>query len=139
MAGGRLMTRDVEDFIVDEGADKLCEKVNGAWQSKRPNGSAREDGNNVYEFPQPPIRFLSKKQFVGDFEPPDYLIDGILQRRFIYSLTAKTGHGKTAVALHLTKLISSTSIFKPMLGPHQVDKGKVLYLAGENRLICKCA
>jgi hypothetical protein len=37
--------------------------------------------------------------FLKGFIPPDYLIDGILQRRFIYSLTAPTGGGKTAIAL----------------------------------------
>ena len=31
--------------------------------------------------------------------PADYLIVGWLQRRFVYSLTAATGDGKTAIAL----------------------------------------
>ena len=41
----------------------------------------------------------SSAEFVRGFVPPDYAIDGLIQRRFLYSLTAPTGHGKTAVAL----------------------------------------
>src|ERR1700722_7243874 len=76
------------------------------------------------------VRLLSKCEFIADFEPPDYLIDGILQRRFVYSMTAATGHGKTAVALLMSKLISSVS--RSSLGTHAVDHGKVVYFAGEN-------
>jgi hypothetical protein len=74
---------------------------------------------------------LSKRDFVGDFRPPDYLVDGLLQRRFVYSLTAATGHGKTAVALRLAQLVSSSSR-GALFGPHAVDKGSVVYFAGEN-------
>jgi hypothetical protein len=69
---------------------------------------------------------------VETFEPPDWLIDGVLQRRFIYSMTGQTGHAKTAVALLLAELISSTSLNNPALAKHSVSKGNVLYLVGEN-------
>ncbi len=42
---------------------------------------------------------VSSANFLAGFVPPDYLWDGILQRRFIYSMTGPTGCGKTAVAL----------------------------------------
>jgi hypothetical protein len=60
--------------------------------------------------------------------PPDYLWDGVLRRRFIYSLTARTGDGKTAVALLLS---AHVGLGKPV-GDRNVEKGRVLYLAGEN-------
>ena len=44
-------------------------------------------------------RLKTGKEFVADFTPPDYLIDGILQHGYFYTLTAKTGHGKTAWGL----------------------------------------
>ena len=69
--------------------------------------------------------------FVRDFVPPDYLLDGILQRRFVYSLTAQTGHGKTAVALLIARLVGGSDT-KAALGPHAAEKGKVVYFAGEN-------
>jgi hypothetical protein len=49
----------------------------------------------------PPIRFQSQADFLKGFVPPDYIVDGVLQRRFIYSMTGRTGGGKTAIALAL--------------------------------------
>lgn len=40
--------------------------------------------------------------FINDYEPPSYLIKGILQRNRLYSMTGLTGHGKTAVALAMS-------------------------------------
>jgi 5S rRNA maturation endonuclease (ribonuclease M5) len=34
---------------------------------------------------------VSSAEFVANFTPPDYLIDGLLQRRFFYSLTGRPG------------------------------------------------
>jgi RecA-family ATPase len=70
----------------------------------------------------------SSAEFVRGFVPPDYAIDGLIQRRFLYSLTAPTGHGKTAVALLLT---ASKALGRP-IGNREVDAGRVLYLVGEN-------
>src|SRR5262249_2282535 len=71
---------------------------------------------------------LSSAEFVGGFTPADYLVVGWLQRRFVYSLTAATGDGKTAIALLITLLISKG--FK--LGKLDFKCGRVLYFAGEN-------
>ena len=60
--------------------------------------------------------------------PPDYLWDGILLRGFVYSFTAKTGDGKTAIALSLTAAIARGKDF----AGHEVAPGTVLYFAGEN-------
>ena len=67
-------------------------------------------------------------EFVAGFVPPDYLIEGLLQRRFLYSLTASTGSGKTAQALLLTAHVA----LGQNLGGREVAKGSVLYFAGEN-------
>lgn len=72
---------------------------------------------------------LSKRQFLDGFIPPDYLVDGILQRGYVYSLTAATGHGKTALALLVARLVGQGG---GHLGSHQVDAGNVIYFAGEN-------
>jgi hypothetical protein len=71
---------------------------------------------------------VSSKGFLEGFIPPDYLIDGILQRRFLYSMTAPTGTGKTAIALMLAYHVAQGL----SLGDVPVEKGRVLYLAGEN-------
>jgi hypothetical protein len=77
--------------------------------------------------PRPP-RLLSSAQFVAGFVPPDYLVDGLLQRRFFYSLTGKTGAGKTSIML----LLAAHCGLNRSLLDREVDGGKVLYLAGEN-------
>ena len=71
---------------------------------------------------------LSADQFVAGFSPPAYLIDGMLQRGYLYALTARTGHGKTAVSLYVAQCIARGV---PMHG-RAVKAGTVLLLAGEN-------
>jgi hypothetical protein len=71
---------------------------------------------------------LTSSEFVDTFTPPDYLIDGLLQRRFFYSLTAPTGTGKTCIAL---RIAAHVALGLPLAG-HEVERGKVLFFAGEN-------
>jgi hypothetical protein len=76
----------------------------------------------------PPLPIQSSTEFVSNFTPPDYLIDGLLQRRFIYSMTGPTGDGKTSVALLIALCVSQGF----SLDGREIDKGKVLFMAGEN-------
>lgn len=66
--------------------------------------------------------------FVAGFRPPNYLVDGMLQRGYLYSLTARTGHGKTAVGLFLAQAVARGIAIRD----REVLQGSVLYLAGEN-------
>jgi AAA domain-containing protein len=70
----------------------------------------------------------SSGQFTRNYSPPDYLVDGFLQRRYCYSFTARTGGGKTALALLLA---AHVGLGLP-LGDREVDKGRALIFAGEN-------
>jgi hypothetical protein len=79
------------------------------------------------EAPQQPL-ILSSAEFVEGFVPPAYLVDGILQRGFFYSLTGPTGSGKTAVTLFLVAHVGLAR----SIGKHEVEQGSVLYFAGEN-------
>ncbi|MDB5824131.1 MAG: RecA-family ATPase [Herminiimonas sp.] len=85
---------------------------------------------NLSVVPAAPLPDLiqSSGEFVRGFVPPDYLVDGVLQRRFVYSITAQTGVGKTAIAM----LISAHVATGRKLGNLDVEKGCVLYFAGEN-------
>jgi hypothetical protein len=96
---GHFGEDDVQQRIVEAFEHVEAHRPNGA------NGSARPGA----------IRILSKAEFTMGFVPPDYLVDGIFQRRFIYALTGQTGHAKTAVALHLAQLVSSTD-YNAMFG-----------------------
>ncbi|TFW53644.1 hypothetical protein CT676_40610 [Bradyrhizobium sp. MOS001] len=70
----------------------------------------------------------SAEQFVAGFSPPAYLIDGVLQRGYLYSLTARTGHGKTAVGMYIAQSIARGVL----MHGKEVKAGTVLLLAGEN-------
>ena len=60
--------------------------------------------------------------------PQDYLIDGVLQRRYCYSLTAPTGTGKTSLLLYI---ISRVAQGLPV-GACGTECGAICFLAGEN-------
>jgi hypothetical protein len=81
--------------------------------------------------PVPYVKFLSKSDFVSGFKPPNYLVEGMLQRRFVYSLTGQTGHAKTAIALLLAQLVASGDA-DAVFGRHKVEAGRVVYFVGEN-------
>src|SRR5262249_15615805 len=83
------------------------------------------------------ITVLSQTDFLAGFVPPDYLVDGVLQRRFIYSLTAVTGHGKTALALLLARAVGRADP-NARFGPHAVEKGEGVYFVGENPDDVRC-
>ncbi len=70
----------------------------------------------------------SSAEFVAAFVPQEYVFDGILQRRFVYSFTGRTSAGKTAVLL----LIAAHVALGRPVGDRSVEKGRVLYFAGEN-------
>jgi hypothetical protein len=78
-----------------------------------------------------PIEFQSISRFLADLKPADYLVRGMLRRGWLYSCTALTGTGKTAFSLLLAKLVAQNE--RPVFfGPHEVKKGRVLCMAGEN-------
>jgi hypothetical protein len=78
--------------------------------------------------PPTSLQMQSSAEFVTNFVPPDYLIDGLIQRRFIYSMTGPTGEGKTSVAMVIALYVARGLA----LENREIDKGKVLFLAGEN-------
>jgi hypothetical protein len=84
----------------------------------------------LWEPPQDITRTVvqSSAEFTRNYVPPDYLIDGLLQRRYCYSLTARTGSGKTSIVLTLASHIA----LGRALGDRVVEKGRVLMFAGEN-------
>jgi hypothetical protein len=90
--------------------------------------TAKDDGD-AEEQEQTEQRVIqSSAEFIRSYIPPDYLIEGLLQRQFFYSLTGKTGAGKTAIALLFAALVA---LGRDMDG-RQFEPGRLLYLAGEN-------
>jgi hypothetical protein len=116
------------DMVQQIMADAFRDVQQAKYQQEAPpphiNGRGKEK-------PAQPLKIMSKAEFIKGFVAPDYLIEGLLQRRFIYALTGQTGHAKTAVALLIARLVSCAD-YNTTLGPHRVDKGRVLYFVGEN-------
>jgi hypothetical protein len=84
----------------------------------------------AHEIAEPRL-VLTLPEFLDAFEAPDYLVDGLLQRHYFYAITAKTGAGKTAVALLISFLVANPK-GKQKLGPHDVEHGRVVYVTREN-------
>jgi hypothetical protein len=132
---GRYVDKpDGNDIHRKRGTDALREEIDNNAERFVPNDAV----DNIRASYGPPKAngrhdpeeklVKSSAEFINDFVPPDYLIDGLLQRRFLYSLTGRTGSGKTAVALLWAYSIATgTSI-----GGREVQRGRVLYFAGEN-------
>jgi hypothetical protein len=86
----------------------------------------RPDEQTVFdEIPDP---IITAAEFVAAFTPPEYVVDGIVQRGYLYALAAKTGHGKTAVSMYLAALVARGQ----PLQRRPIKAGSVLFLAGEN-------
>jgi hypothetical protein len=66
--------------------------------------------------------------FTSDFVAPEYIVDGVIQRGRLYTLTAPTGSGKTAVMLYAAMSIAQGELFYD----RDVEQGDVLFMAGEN-------
>jgi len=77
---------------------------------------------------KPFSRIKTGEEFMASFVAPDYIIDGIVQRTRLYACTSKTGHGKTAVWLYLSCMVTTGR----HIGPLETTKGNVVFLAGEN-------
>jgi hypothetical protein len=110
-----LPAKDAFDWIADGGtAEQLWQLV---------------DGIEVAD-PTPSEKGLivSAHDFITGFVPPDYLIDRVLRRRFANTLTGRTGDGKTAVMMR----IGAQVVHGQPIGKYNVERGRVLYLAGEN-------
>jgi hypothetical protein len=74
---------------------------------------------------------LTLPEFLATLKPPDYLVDGLFQRGYFYSLTALTGAGKTAVALLLSVAVADPER-RWKFGGHEVEHGRVVYITREN-------
>ena len=111
------------------------------WDTDVARAAAEPDPHPEADFKAPPEQpkvdpatgqplplLLTAEQFVAGFTPPSYLIDGIVQRGYLYSLTARTNHGKTAVAMYVAQAVARG---EAMHG-RRTRPGTVLLLAGEN-------
>lgn len=67
-------------------------------------------------------------EFTADYVAPEFIVEGVIQRGRLYTLTAPTGHGKTSAMLYLSCAIATGEDFCGQ----ECEQGDVLFLAGEN-------
>jgi hypothetical protein len=115
-----MKARDANDILRENGPEAVR-----AWaEQAKPYDS--EPASEATEERTPVIK--SSREFVAGFIPPDYVVVGLLQRRFFYSLTGQTGAGKTAIMLLLA---ACAALARPFAG-RKTKRLRVLYLAAEN-------
>lgn len=80
--------------------------------------------------PETPVtwKIQTTFDFLADFVAPEYVLEGVIQRGRLYTLTAPTGHGKTAAMLHVASHIAAGR----EICSRETEQGSVLFLAGEN-------
>ena len=100
------------------------ERFNISDERARPRTNGQEAST------PPPVKVIikSSREFVAGFVPPEYVVVGLLQRRFFYSLTGQTGAGKTALMLLLAACAARGKRFAGRI----TKPIRVLYLAAEN-------
>jgi len=96
------------------------------WQ--RPNG---EDGEPPVEDHDAPrsLAFKTLAEFVAEYVPLAYTVDPIIRGGSLYTLTARTGHGKTALLVIMALAVATGR--RDILNL-EVEKGRVAYLTAEN-------
>jgi hypothetical protein len=99
---------------------KAGERVKEAMRGKKQaRPSLRDSGKCI----------ISAGEFITSFEPPELVIPALqLRKRAVYSMTGKTGHGKTAIEYRLAVCVAAGWDF----AGKTVPQGRVLILAGEN-------
>ncbi len=92
-----------------------------------PERVAWRNGHDAGTVARPKFKTLA--DFFGEFEPPSYTIDGLLRSASLYTLTARTGHGKTAFLI-VAMLAIATG--RPDILGIEPTRGRVAYLTFEN-------
>jgi hypothetical protein len=87
-------------------------------------------GERVVAFDPPaPVAFKTAAQFCGEYVPLSYTIEPIVRSASLYTLTAKTGAGKTA--FNVVAALAVATGRQDVLN-REVVQGRVAYLACEN-------
>jgi hypothetical protein len=75
------------------------------------------------------VRFKTLAAFIDEFQPISYRVEPILRSASVYTLTAKTGAGKTALLTIMTLAIATG---RPDILGMEVERGRIAYCCFEN-------
>jgi hypothetical protein len=103
-------------------------KANGAGHpSKRRSNGAPPIGAPIE--PEEPAEFKTAAAFCAEYEPICYVVEPFIRSSSLYTLTAKTGVGKTALFIIMALAVATGR--GELLG-RAVTKGRVAYIVAEN-------
>jgi hypothetical protein len=121
-----LFTGKAFDGTLPPGHRKPTPEEKQAYLLKQPGG-----GGPVFAGVVPtvrPVEVLTLDEALDRLPVPEFLVDGLIARNYVYALTALTGAGKTSLLIHLSYCIAEGRDF----AGRKVKPGRVLYLVGEN-------
>src|SRR5437867_13074605 len=102
-----------------------AEDLRNESREARGNGSSHANDS----LSQRGKRIISAREFIASFEPPDLTVPRLnIRKRAVYTMTGRTGDGKTGIVLCLTLCKAAGWD----LAGEAVPQGRVLILAGEN-------
>lgn len=87
------------------------------------------NGKDVELLDAPRPKFKTLEDFCQAYEPLSYIVEGIIRSGTLYTLTAKTGHGKTG---WLVTAALAVALGRDDLLGLAVTRGRVVYLSYEN-------
>lgn len=101
------------------------------WQAeaKAEYGARQGNGHDASGAPQPPKRLKTTAEFFAEHVPLNYLLEPAIDASGLYTLTAKTGSGKTAflILLAIALAFERRDLFR-----NAIEPGRVAYLTCEN-------
>jgi uncharacterized membrane protein len=100
------------------------------YETNEPASFARDFDDRIQvEQPASPLKFKSAAAFADEYVPLAYAIEPLIRSASLYTLTAKTGAGKTA--LNIIAAIAVATGRRDIMG-RDIHKGRVAYIALEN-------
>ena len=120
---GRKRTRPNSDY----GADgDIIDEVGARWQGNaaewaNPSGRRRRSRDFVG-------KLLTSTEFMATMHPPEFVVDDLLMAGSTYTMTGRTGSGKTIAALLIGKGVATGGGFCGRM----CQQGSVAFFAGEN-------
>lgn len=115
---------DVVDDVVDATLDDAAVPEFAPLEAYAESGT----NQNEPERKQATPLLYDAAEWLAQEVRQEWIVDGLIQRGYLYTITSPTNHGKTAISLVMALCVASGKAF----AGRDVMPGKVLILCGEN-------